>query len=74
MRTEAESPVLAAGALEGDLMDQANADAEAELQVRLHESVRSSLTLPATALGERSPSHRPGLYLGSKRQRAFRNP
>jgi hypothetical protein len=37
-RTEAESPVVAAGALEGDLIDQANADAEAELQVRLHES------------------------------------
>ena len=37
-RTEAESPVVAAGALEGDLIDQANADAEAELQIRLHES------------------------------------
>ena len=37
-RTEAESPVLAAGALEGDLIDQANADAEADLHVRLHKS------------------------------------
>jgi len=31
-RTEAESPVVAAGGFEGDLIDQANADAEAELQ------------------------------------------
>ena len=37
-RTQAESPIVAAGGLEGDLIDQANADAEAELQVRLHES------------------------------------
>ncbi len=37
-RTEPESSVPAAGALEGDLMEQANADAEAELQVRLHKS------------------------------------
>jgi RNA polymerase-binding transcription factor DksA len=37
-RTEAASPVLAAGALEGDLIYQANADAEAELHVRLHQS------------------------------------
>lgn len=28
--------VPAAGGLEGDLIDQANADAEAELQIRLH--------------------------------------
>ena len=32
-RTETESPVVAAGGLEGDLIDQANADAEPELQV-----------------------------------------
>jgi DnaK suppressor protein len=37
-RTGAESPVAAAGGFEGDLIDQANADAEAELQVRLHKS------------------------------------
>jgi DnaK suppressor protein len=30
--------VPAAGGLEGDLIDQANADAEAELQIRLHET------------------------------------
>jgi DnaK suppressor protein len=28
----------AAGGLEGDLIDQANADAEAELQIRLHQT------------------------------------
>ena len=37
-RTEAEPPIAGDDALEGDLMDQANADAEAELQVRLHQS------------------------------------
>ena len=37
-KTGTESPVVAAGAHEGDLIDEANADAEAELQVRLHES------------------------------------
>ncbi len=37
-RTEAESPLVAAGGLEGDLIEQANADAEAELQIRLHQS------------------------------------
>ena len=30
--------VPAAGGLEGDLIDQANADAEAELQIRLHQT------------------------------------
>jgi len=35
---EAQSWVPAAGGLRGDLMDQANADAEAELQIRLHKS------------------------------------
>src|SRR5215470_18488246 len=34
----AESRVPAAGGWEGDLVDQANADAEAELQIRLHET------------------------------------
>ena len=33
---EALSRVPAAGGLEGDLIDQANADAEAELQIQLH--------------------------------------
>jgi len=34
----AESRVPAAGGLEGDLMDQANADEEAELQIHLHQT------------------------------------
>jgi len=33
---EAHSRVPAAGGLPGDIIDQANADAEAELQIRLH--------------------------------------
>ena len=33
---EAHSRLLAAGGLLGDLIDQANADAEAELQIHLH--------------------------------------
>src|ERR1700693_1221304 len=33
---EAHSPVPAAGGSQGDKIDQANADAEAELQIRLH--------------------------------------
>jgi DnaK suppressor protein len=33
---EAHSRVLAAGGLQGDMIDQANADAEAELQIGLH--------------------------------------
>jgi RNA polymerase-binding transcription factor len=37
-RHETEPPLMAAGAQQGDLIDQANADAEAELQVRLHHS------------------------------------
>lgn len=32
---EAEAPVLAAGGPRGDLIDQANADLEAELQIRV---------------------------------------
>jgi hypothetical protein len=35
---EAQSRVPAAGGLEGDLMDQANADEEAELQIHLHQT------------------------------------
>ena len=34
--------VPSAGGLEGDLIDQANADTEAELQIRLHETDSSS--------------------------------
>jgi len=33
---EASAPVLTAGGSGGDLVDQANADAEADLQIRLH--------------------------------------
>jgi DnaK suppressor protein len=33
---DTRSPVPGAGGLQGDLIDQANADAEAELQIRLH--------------------------------------
>ncbi len=35
---EAQSRVPAAGGLEGDLIEQANANEEAELQVRLHQT------------------------------------
>ena len=35
---DAAARVLAAGGLEGDLIDQANADAEAELQIRVHQT------------------------------------
>jgi DnaK suppressor protein len=37
-KSDAETCVPAAGGWEGDLIDQANADAEAELQIRLHQS------------------------------------
>ena len=37
-RVEAESPIPAAGGWEGDQIDQANADAEADLQIHLHQS------------------------------------
>ena len=35
---EAQSRVPATGGLEGDLIEQANADEEAELQIRLHQT------------------------------------
>jgi RNA polymerase-binding protein DksA len=35
---DAGSPIPAAGGWEGDPVDQANADAEADLQIRLHQS------------------------------------
>ena len=37
-KVEAMAPLPGAGGLEGDLIDQANADAEAELQIRLHQT------------------------------------
>ena len=37
-RAETFSPVLGAGVPQGDLIDQANADADAELHIRLHRS------------------------------------
>ena len=36
--SEAQPRVPAAGGLEGDLIEQANADEEAELQIRLHQT------------------------------------
>ena len=38
VKDDAGALVPAAGGLEGDLIDQANADAEAELQIRLHQT------------------------------------
>ena len=43
--------VPAAGGLEGDLIDQANADAEAELQIRLHQTDGRLLRAIEEALG-----------------------
>ncbi len=37
-KPDAEAKVPGAGGWEGDLIDQANADAEAELQIRLHKT------------------------------------
>jgi RNA polymerase-binding transcription factor DksA len=45
------APVPAAGGLEGDLIDQANADAEAELQIRLHQTDSRLLRAIEEALG-----------------------
>ena len=38
VQEDAGARVPAAGGLDGDLIDQANADAEAELQIRLHQT------------------------------------
>ena len=38
VQEDAGARVPAAGGLEGDLIDQANADAEAELQIRVHQT------------------------------------
>ena len=35
LATEAKAPIPAAGIVQGDLIDQANADSEAELEIRL---------------------------------------
>jgi DnaK suppressor protein len=37
-KPDVETTVPAAGGSEGDLIDQANADAEADLQIRLHQT------------------------------------
>ena len=37
-KTQAETRVSRAGVLVGDLIDQANAEAEADLQIRLHQT------------------------------------
>ena len=47
----AETRVPASGGLEGDLIDQANADAEAELQIRLHQTDARLLRAIEEALG-----------------------
>ena len=46
-----ETRVPRAGGSEGDLIDQANADAEAELQIRLHQADRHLLRAIEDALG-----------------------
>jgi RNA polymerase-binding transcription factor DksA len=48
---DAEARVPRGGDSEGDLMDQANADAEAELQIRLHQSESHLLRAIDDALG-----------------------
>lgn len=48
---DAQTLVPAAGGLRGDLIDQANADAEAELQIRLHKSDGRLLRAIEEALG-----------------------
>jgi len=48
---DVETRVPASGGLEGDLIDQANADAEAELQIRLHQTDARLLRAIEEALG-----------------------
>jgi len=55
---KASTPVPAAGGWQGDLMDQAGADVEAELQIRLH---RTDLRL-ARATKEALDRIKPGRY------------
>jgi len=51
VQDDAGARVPAAGGLEGDLIDQANADAEAELQIRLHQTDSRLLRAIEEALG-----------------------
>jgi len=51
VQDDAGARVPAAGSFEGDLIDQANADAEAELQIRLHETDSRLLRAIEEALG-----------------------
>jgi RNA polymerase-binding transcription factor len=51
VQDEAGARVPAAGGLEGDLIDQANADAEAELQICLHQTDSRLLRAIEEALG-----------------------
>ncbi len=51
VQDDAGTRVPAAGGLEGDLIDQANADAEAELQIRLHQTDGRLLRAIEEALG-----------------------
>jgi DnaK suppressor protein len=51
VQDHAETRVRASGGLEGDLIDQANADAEAELQIRLHQTDARLLRAIEEALG-----------------------
>src|SRR5882724_5157647 len=51
---DAGTQVPATGGLEGDLIDQANADAEAELQIRLHQTDAPLLRLTSNRAGTRS--------------------
>ena len=50
LQAEANGLVPAAGGSEGDIVDQANAGAEAELQIRLHQTDRRLLQAVEDAL------------------------
>jgi DnaK suppressor protein len=51
VKDDAETRVPASGGLEDDLIDQANTDAEAELQIRLHQTDARLLRAIEEALG-----------------------
>jgi hypothetical protein len=57
VQDDAGTRVPAAGGLEGDLIDQANADAEAELQIRLHQTDGRLLRAIEEALGRIRQAH-----------------